>query len=233
MIEINLLPEEMRRVESTPPVRLAMYLFWIVAACIGGVWILYYYRVYIPKIKEDIAITEVDIKKWTEKKMEVEKVEGEIAVLKQKVEAVDKLEQGRIKYARLLDRLCEAVNRVDGAWFREFNITPEGAMPGGGARYRIDLPGYVIGNTPLERKQKYNALLDNLTYFFRKQDVPPDEKDGFNVFLNAKFFEPKFGGYTDFITPPQPVDPELKKNNAPKEKGALEFLLSMSFQLRA
>src|SRR3954463_10867667 len=109
MIEINLLPEEMRQTEGTPPARLAVIIVGVAIACVIGFFITKYYVVEIPKMVNEIKNREVEIKELQVKKDAINKIIAEIEVLNTKVQTLDKLIMSRLRFARLLDRLCDSV----------------------------------------------------------------------------------------------------------------------------
>ena len=61
MIEINLLPEELRQTEGTPLPRLVAILGSVVVACGLGVLVAFYHMVYIPRVNDDIKVTQSEI----------------------------------------------------------------------------------------------------------------------------------------------------------------------------
>ncbi len=231
MIEINLLPEEMRQTEGTPPARLAVIIVGVAIACLTGFFITKYYVFKIPEMITEIKNREVEIKGLQVKKDEINKVIAEIEVLNTKVQTLDKLIMSRLRYARLLDRLCDAVP-AEGAWFRSFNVTGDAGGGGGGPqigkRYQINLTGYAVGNTDLDRNQKLAELLMNLERQFRERDV---DKRGINTFLNARFDRPKLIGKTESGLP-VPTDPDPKVVAALKApKVGLDWVMTMTFEL--
>jgi hypothetical protein len=234
MIEINLLPEDMRQAEGTPPARLAIIIVGVAIACVTSFFITKYYVVEIPKMLGEIKNRDVEIADLKKRKEAIDKVTAEIEELKTKVATLDKLIQSRVRFARVLDRLCDAVP-PEGAWFRSFNVTadsspaPISAGPSLGKRYMINLTGYTVGNTDVDRVQKLSDLMMNLEKQFRERDV---DKRGINMFLNARFDRPRLvnRNFTPTINPPQETDPKvLKALKAPKE--GIDFVMSMSFEL--
>lgn len=232
MIEINLLPEEMRKAEGTPPARLAVILVGVAMACVTGFFITKYYVVEIPKMVSEIKNREVEIEDLKKRKAAVEKIIADIDALKQKVQTLDKLIQSRVRFARVLDRLCDAV--PEGAWFRSFNVGPDTSPAAAGIamgkRYMINLNGFTVGNTDVDRVQKLSDLMLNLEKQFRERDV---DKRGINMFLNAKFDRPRLIK-RDFVksipTLPPDTDPKILKALRPPTEG-IDFVMTLSFEL--
>ena len=234
MIEINLLPEEMRQPEGTPPARLAIILLGVVVGCFFSFLVAKYWLVEIPNMQTEINNRNTEIEDLKKRKETVEKVIAQIEVLNQKVNALDKLIDSRVRFARILDRLADSVP-TEGAWFRSFNVAPDAApstgVPGAGKRYVINLTGYTTGNTELDRAQQLTDLMNRLEQQFRERDV--DAKSGVNKFLSARFDRPTLLARTLSPVPaPAITDPKiLKALNVPKE--GLDFTLTMSFEMRS
>ncbi|HYG74080.1 MAG TPA: hypothetical protein VEK08_03665 [Planctomycetota bacterium] len=236
MIEINLLPEEMRQTEGTPPARLATILVGVVAATVISFFVAKFWLVEIPNMKGEIKNRKVEIEALKKRKEEVEKTIAAIDALKQKVDTLDKLIQSRVRFARILDRLCDAVP-PDGAWFRSFNVvadnTASSGLPGAGKRYKINLSGYTTGETDLDQAQRLFDLMTRLEKEFRERDV--DAKTGVNMFLSAKFDRVTLvnrGATT--IPAPQLNDKEKKLLKALKiPTNGMDFVLTMGFEMRS
>ena len=244
MIEINLLPEEHRKTEGTPPARLLTIVLSVALVCGLGAMISSYYLVKIPAIKNEIATADSDIRKLEEEKKKVEETRSEINNLKQKVAALDNLSRSRIRYARVLNQLCNAV--PEGVWFKTFSVTPDNTAPalgvgvgGTGKRYQIALTGYTTGASQLEMDRKLTELLENLTRAFEVpaesakpaagQPVPPEF--GWSKFIGAKFDRPRVIGlqYGD-IPKPIEIDPKASKLIETPHNGN-EFTMTLSFEL--
>jgi len=232
MIEINLLPEELRQTEGTPPARLAAIIVGVVVACGIGVMIGKRYLVDIPVMQSEIKNRESEITNLKKKEQDVKNTIAQIETLKAKVATLDNLIQSRIRYSRLLDRLCDAV--PDGVWFKSFNVLPDNAPPPpgtlpGGKRYMISLTGYTTGKDALEQNARLTTLMNNLDNWFRVVDVDP--KTGINRRLGARFKQPHLIG-ANWGPVPQPVekDPKvLKALDAPKD--GLDFSMTLGFEL--
>ena len=233
MIEINLLPEEMRQAEGTPPARLAVIIVGVAIACVTSFFITKYYVVEIPKMLGEIKNREVEIADLKKRKDAIDKITAEIEELKTKVQTLDKLIQSRVRFARVLDRLCDAVP-PEGAWFRSFNVMVDSSPapvtgPSLGKRYMINLNGYTVGNTDVDRVQKLADLMMSLEKQFRERDV---DKRGINMFLNARFDRPRLinRNFVSSIPPPIETDPKVLKALKPPKEG-IDFVMSMSFEL--
>jgi len=240
MIEINLLPEEMRKTEGTPPARMLAIMGSVVAVCALGFFIGQYHFVKIPKIELDIKTVDTDIERLKLEKAELDKINADIGTLEAKVAALDNLQQSRVRYARLLDRLCNSV--PDNVWFRTFTIGNDNqpAAPGGGRRYMISLSGYAAGSTKLEMDRKIIELLNNMKREFsvRPEGPPPANAPadyGWNKFINAKFDAPNLLRTTfmkDLPAPPGDLDEKIRKSIDVPRQG-LDFTMTFSFEMPA
>jgi Tfp pilus assembly protein PilN len=236
MIEINLLPEELRKTEGTPPARLLSIILSIVVMGGLGAMISSYYLVKIPSIRNEIQSADVEIKNLTEKQKEVEVTRTDITNLKQKVAALDNLNQSRIRYGRLLNQLCNSM--PDGVWFRTFTVGADSqpVTPGGGKRYQISLTGYTTAGTPLEMDKKLTELMNNLKREFsiapeqRPENAGPDF--GWSKFINARFDAPNLLGKALVDVMPTPtLDPKQRTVEIPKT--GLDFQMTFSFEMPA
>jgi Tfp pilus assembly protein PilN len=236
MIEINLLPEEMRQTEGTPPTRLFTIIGGVVVACVLGVFISQYYFIRIPNMNVEIANRKLEIEELKKKEIAVKETMKKIETIKAKVATLESLIYSRIRYARLLDRLCDAM--PDGAWFKSFSIQKVagggGAMgKGGGDKYQINFTGFTIGASELDRNQRLTDLMNNLEYHFRVVDCDP--KTGLNNFCGAIFDRPKLTQKGSGTAPtPSDKDPRISQvlqKLAPKD--AINFVMSLRFELPA
>ena len=238
MIEINLLPEELRKTEGTPPARVLAIFLSVAVACSIGALIGSYYLVKIPNKQQEINTAKADIDSLTKRKTEVEKTRTEITNLREKVKALNNLIQSSVRYGRVLHRLCNAI--PDGVWFRTFTVSPDptpALTPTSGKRYQIALTGYTTGSEPLEMNRKLTELMRNL---MREFDVPSSDTPpvlpvgpdyGWCKFINAKFATPKLIGATQAeLGTPIDIDPKARIT-APKQ--GLDFQLTLSFELPA
>lgn len=239
MIEINLLPEELRKAEGTPPARLGVILLSVIVACCIGALVVSYLFVKIPGKKQDIATAKSEIQSLEKRKAEVENTRTQIANLEAKVKQLDNLTQSRLRYARLLHRLCNAVTQTDGAWLRTFNIDDAGqASPDSGRRYNVLITGYACGGTPLEMDRKLIEFVGKLRQEFEiapDKDFPPGEPPAATVgwckFINARFYPPLITATTiGALGAPSDIDPRvLKQMHVPTK--ALDFQMTMVFEM--
>jgi len=240
MIEINLLPEEMRRTEGTPPARLMAILGSVVAACAIGFFIGKYHLVSIPAMENDIKTVDIEIKGLTEQKTLVEAIRADITNLETKVAALNNLLQSRVRFCRVLDRLCNSV--PEGVWFRTFTISPDvmPQSPGGGKRYMISLSGYAAGSTEVDMNRKLTELRTNMRREFNVRPEGPVPANapadfGWNKFINAKFDAPNLLGKTivpNLPGPPGDLDEKVRKN-IDIMKAGLDFNMTISFEMPA
>jgi Tfp pilus assembly protein PilN len=249
MIEINLLPEELRQAEGTPPARLAAIMGSVVLACGLGVWASKYYMVDIPAEKNAIKACDSEIADLNKKLEEVKKIDAEIETLKGKVAALNNLSDGRMRYARLFEKLCSSM--PDHVWFRSFAVTPDGgpskfyrtAM--GGKRYQIALSGYATAESgnPKDMENKMTELINTMRTQFgipKDDERPKPNPDGtpaadfgFNKFLGARFDPPKLLRYSFTKLPsPPPMTEKAKKLLNPPTDG-LDFQLNFCFEMPA
>ena len=150
------------------------------------------------------------------------------------------LVKSRLLYARLLDRLCNAM--PEDVWFKSFNVQTDNApppmdlTPGPNAkRYMISLTGFATASTasnPAQARNEENIrlaeLMNKLKKWFCEDGVDDNQV---SIFLGARFRAPRLITATVMTLPtPLETDPAmLKALDAPKE--GLDFSMTMSFEL--
>lgn len=239
MIEINLLPEGIRTTEGTPPKRFALYVGFLMiflGLCfVIGTMITRD----IPAMNQKIQTANVDKESLLKKQKEVDELTGKIDELNKKIADLDNLNQSRVRFARLFDRLTNAV--PEGVWFRTFQVGPDASVSlryqPAGRRYSINMTGNAVGATQQERYHKITELLSNLEKQF---NIPPESAPvptpvpddyGFCKFVGARFERPKPSGISSTPIPPLTgMDAKVVSQiNAPKE-GA-DFSVQIIFDM--
>ena len=241
MIEINLLPEDIRTTEGTPPKRFALYIGFLMLALLIGFYVIQFRQVAIPNMTQKIALDRVDIEKLKKSREDIDKISAEIEQLNKKIQDLDELNLNRVRFARLFDRLTNAL--PEGVWFRSFAFAPDASVSTryapAGRRYSITMAGNSIGATSQERNHKVTELISNLQKQF---NIPPENAPvptpvpddfGFCKFIGARFEQPRPSGIMLVtLSPLTGIDPKLVLLiNAPKE-GA-DFTLTISFDMPA
>ncbi len=204
MIEINLLPVEMRGPEGTPLPRLASILVGAILVTSGGVVIAKYKFEKIPEAKRTIAELKKRKKDIQKKVNEVNKLDKQIKAAKQKVAALNSLEFSRIKWVRLLNEFRKAI--PEGCVTRTFKITPAGGSRkvGGytvGKGYKIEVKLYTTGDDKAACLSMYTKVLDNFKKYLKNSNVVPPAPKGkpkakyafYNNFLKLRFGNPSIG----------------------------------------
>ncbi|MBI3832609.1 MAG: hypothetical protein HY291_24010 [Planctomycetes bacterium] len=248
MIEINLLPVEMRQSEGTPLPRLMSVLGGALAATLGVVLVANYYVVDIPRTRQNIRNMEETKKKKLAEKEEVDKLEAEINKIKTKVNALKNLERSRVRWVRVLDTFSKSI--PDGVVVRSFRVDPEAAAGAGqemGKKFKISLSGLTTGDTYVDCTRKLTETWNNLKRDFQTegQTAPapapavapaaaPAEGGtelplGFNKQLGLKFEEPVMQDFRPTQLPlvnfPKPD--EARKFRQPAS--GLDFTITMAF----
>ncbi len=239
MIEINLLPEGIRTTEGTPPRRFMLYIVFLMTFLGVCFMILKYIRVEIPYMTQKIQLAGIEKENLIKKQKEVEKISSDIDELNKKIADLDDLNLSRVRFARLFDRLTNAVPQD--VWFRTFSVAPDASVslryPPAGRRYAITMNGNAIGATNQDRDRKITELLSNLEKQF---NIPPEsvqvpnpmpEDYGFCKFVGARFERPTTNGIaTTGISALIGLDAKvITQLNAPKE-GA-DFAVKLIFDM--
>src|ERR1043165_2214342 len=241
MIEINLLPEGIRTTEGTPPRRFALYIGSLMLFLGLCFFVGKYVKVLIPDMVHKIEMADADKKLLQQKQKEVTDITAKIDDLNKKIQDLDDLNLSRVRFARLFDRLTNAV--PEGIWFRSFAVTPDATVStkylAAGRRYAIVMNGNASGNSIQERNHKITELVSNLEKQF---NIPPEsapvpnpvpEDFGFCKFIGARFERPKLSGIsTAALSPMTGMDPkQIAVLNPPKD-GA-DFSVTIVFDMPA
>jgi Tfp pilus assembly protein PilN len=240
MLAINLIPDAIKPSEGTPSGRLAVLVSSVVLTCGLIVLNAKFYSVDIPMEQTEIKTCDEQIADLNQRMNEVHRIDQEIAALKQRVAVLANVEAGRMRYGRLLDRLCNCMPK--GVWFTSFTVTADPKhsdfypQPLGGKRYQIALSGWAVGDTQLESGNRLTELMSNM----RKQFGIPEDAQfaktiasgtatanvGFNKDLGARFDPPSLSG-TTISQLPATQDPKKDKPPAVAETFRMHFSFEM------
>lgn len=240
MIEINLLPEDIRTTEGTPPKRFALYIGFLMLLLLMGFYIVRLKYMDIPNTITRIGREKVLIEDLKKRRDEIDKISAEIEALNKRIQDLDELNLSRVRFARLFDRLSNAV--PEGVWFRTFSFAADASVSTryatpGGRRYAITMSGNAVGNTNQERYLKFSELMNNIEKQFNippqnaPVPVPTPDDFGYCKFIGARFDPPKPTNLANAALPPmQGVDPKaLQQLNPPKN--ASDFTISLAFDM--
>jgi Tfp pilus assembly protein PilN len=171
MIEINLLPQEMRQPEGTPLPRLLTIIGGVVLAVVGGLFGAQYYVVKIPQLRIQISDHERVKAQKGNVRERVAALQRDLSKIQEKVNSMQTLEDSRIRWARVLDRIRKAV--PEDCVLRRFTYRPEGAPVAAGVptgkRYTISLQGATAGETTQQCTEKLLKFKSQLMQYL---DVP-------------------------------------------------------------
>lgn len=237
MIEINLLPEELRRPEGTPLPRFLSVVGSVLLVGVGLVFVIQYYFFAIPAKQAEIVKNKKDKAKAEEKVKIVQKLDKEIAELNDKLKAFEALEGNRVLYGRILSRIMLAV--PNGCWLRSMKESEDrvrAGMPGQGAAHKIIIKGFTRGADRAAMAEKFSVLLKNLE---RLTEANKKRKSGINpagagagnkkkeeTFLRVVFGKPRPEQLN--FKELKPDDKLVEKADAPRMVMAFEIQLPFS-----
>jgi hypothetical protein len=162
MITINLLPQEMRRKESTPlPRRLSIFGGTGFCAALLAFWVMLHFRV-LPGVKEDLERQEAELAQLERRvRDEYDRMVAMLQRVESKRKEVKNLLSQRIHWAPRLDALWTAFVEADGTWLIGFELKTEVIQAGGGGRrggppalvmevvqFQLSCAGRDFGNAP-------------------------------------------------------------------------------------
>lgn len=176
MIEINLLPVELRQAEGTPMPRLATILGGSLLLALGVVFVAQYMFVEIPRTKENIRNAAENKKKKELEREEIKKIEAETAKIMLKVNALYNLERSRVRWARVLDSFSKCIPEATVA--RSFRVEPEagGGNPEYGKRFKLTIQGMTTGEAYADCTRKLTETYNNFKKVFevdKQADAEP------------------------------------------------------------
>lgn len=148
MIQINLLPEDLRKVEHTPYPRLLVILSGVILFCSLSFYALHIYWIRIPNMEEKLESEKkrlADIKAFNK---QITKLEKELEAMRQRRDIVMRLVLDRVRWAKKLDQFCDVVERMDNVWFTSMSAIKQEVSTGrrGPVKviYKISLQGTAI-----------------------------------------------------------------------------------------
>jgi hypothetical protein len=190
---------------------------------------------------QKVQLDKVEKENLLKRQKEVDEITAQIEIYNKKIQDLDDLNLSRVRFARLFDRMTNAV--PEGVWFRSFSVNPDASISlryaPAGRRYVITMSGNAIGATPQERDHKITELLSNLEKQFNIPPEnapvpnPPPEDFGFCKFIGARFERPRPSGITTgTLTPLSGIDPKLVVQINPPKEGA-DFSVQVVFDMPA
>jgi Tfp pilus assembly protein PilN len=240
MIEINLLPEELRKSDGTPPARLLVIFLSVGLLCATGFMVVQYHFVSIPGKLDEKRNLETDIAQLKIQEALVQAKKSSIQTLDTKIKALTDLSNSRVRYGKMMDLIWDAV--PEGVWFRSFKVVADtsGATVGapGAKAYSIELLGYATGDKDSDRTNKLVELVSGLRQKLEIKDKPrtgdtvPAKYGVCSQLDNVSFvhIEVPDSKLVDTLPEPTEIDAKAKETLKPP-KQALDFTMSIKFQM--
>ena len=183
-------------------------------ACLQ-IYLIAFYLYKIPVISRDIDNRKIEIAALLSRKKEIDPINDRIEELKKRVTGYFEARHRHVRMARIMDRICTAVNEVEGVWLESFTIRRDKDPDHDAVRYEIGLTGYASGKDDEERSKRFTALLLALELAFREKT----DRDGNDPFLGARFERPRL------------TTRHLLEDKRPKFENVMEYALTMRFTL--
>jgi len=198
--------------------RWAITVIGVMIAC-QLIYLIVYYRDKTTETSRDIEYRNSEIAALLARKKEIDPVQERIEELKERVTGYYAVSRKHVRLARIMDRLCTAVNAAEQVWLRRFEIHPD-YRPGKNAltheiSYEITLSGCASGTNDVDRVQYLSDFIMALERTFREKT----DRDGTDPFLSARFERPSLLFHHSL------------EANTPRFENAIEFALSMGFTL--
>ncbi|MCK6474739.1 MAG: DUF4407 domain-containing protein [Planctomycetes bacterium] len=181
MIEINLLPHELRQPEGTPLPRLLTAMGGVILAVLAGVVAAKFHLKDIPETREKIALQTAERDRLQKQVEQVNAIRNEINSINERVNALRNLANSQILWSRMLDYWAKAVpnNCVIG----RFTIRKDAGTGGGGpmgTRFVTEISGFSVADTDTECDNQFRKFMNNIRSEFKTnidQPGPPAAPD--------------------------------------------------------
>jgi Tfp pilus assembly protein PilN len=241
--------------------RLLTIIGGAVLAVVGGLFGTQYRYVEMPRLQLQISDLEREKTQKEKVRQRVADLQREMTEIQEKVNSILSLEDSRVRWARVLDRIRLAV--PDDCVLRRFNYRPEAAAAPGvptGKRFTISLQGAAAGETlqecntkVLEFKKRLKQQLGVVEAGTTPEagptpvtgpaaPAPPGAAPavptgdqlppGYSKFLGLRFEEPIIESMNPMTAGlPKPTDPKLATKLVAPSK-ALEFSMTVSFSMK-
>jgi len=155
------------------------------------------YFVRIPAMRVEITNRSMEIASLRQRAVPTMEIIAQIEALKERLVLLDALDDARVRYGRVLDRICNAVNAQDGVWLRSLTIQsavsppPPGASPGA-KRYTMTVHGSARGTNAEEQDERLNGFLALLSAEYKVGSAPSSVLRA--IFKNPVLFHRKVSG---------------------------------------
>lgn len=220
MIQIDLLPDDLRKVEHTPYPRLIVILVGVIGFVALVFLNINLYFIRMPEKAKTLADAEQKLK---DKKLEVDIVkalEKELATMRKRRDTVISLVLDRVRMAKKLDLLSQVVEKLPSVWFSSMNIKKD-KKKGRGRRgapeevlYKIDLQATAV----MDMEQSGLNLIAGVHHAFKSEPGSPNKDYFYNQiqtfdipgFNMTEFEEYKYRLITFSIN--MEMNPKLNRN---------------------
>jgi len=150
MIELNLLPKELRKKKKTQ-IEIPELPYLPIAGAILGVFFLVHIILFVLVGVNSRLVKHLEVK-WDGMGPQREKTEElavEINALEKRVNAVRKIVKPDLDWARLMSGLNDSV--IAGVWLSEMSVTRKGAASAGrdGIPTALNISGYAVGRSEI------------------------------------------------------------------------------------
>jgi hypothetical protein len=121
MIEINLLPKDLKPSNTTPKPRFALILVGIIIIAALGTWYLNITSIQIPQIKRAHIAVSQEIELRQPELLEYQNLESQKRQFTLRRKTVQELIESRVSIEELLDKVCELLSPTD-IWFTSMDL---------------------------------------------------------------------------------------------------------------
>lgn len=226
MIEINLLPQELRQPEGTPLPRLLTAMGGVILAVLAGVVAAKFHLKDIPETKEKITLQTAERDRLQKQVEQVNAIRNDINSINEQVNALRNLANSQILWSRMLDYWAKTVpnNCVIG----RFTIRKDAGVGGGGpmgTRYVTEISGFSVADTDTECDNQFRKFMNNIRSEFKtkpEQLGPPPAPDpnapplkpgqlplDYHPELKLKFMDPEIKNLSPGTSPKEWTKPVL------------------------
>jgi hypothetical protein len=231
MIEINLLPESLRKTEGTPLGRFMAYCLGVILVCSLGAYVAHHHFVHTRDVEDELQRKIAEKTKAETTAKELDEINAKLDLIQARVNAIKELYRGRMIWSKLLYDFRKIVT---------FDATANEANPE--LRYlwvtkvvasvgsKLEMEGYASAPTEVVAVRLEEDFLKQLREYSASQAPEVEERERLEqMLMEAKKSWHKIRSENPELPPVSPDEKELKEKLALVEKRESGGVAEMPF----